>query len=158
MQPAGTDVLSRSNAYSRIPTLTVVVGVLHAAPPPPPPVVVPPVVPVVVVTVVVATFTPTLNVPFMPAVACPGIVQRKPYFFFDLNTTLSERVLPGAIVSVFLPLILKSCGSLPLFVTLKITVAGFDNDFRDSTNLNSVAVTRIVTVAAEAEELDGEWI
>ena len=45
-----------------------------------------------------------------------------------------------------------------MFVTLKITVAGFDNDFRDNTNLNSVAVTRIVTVVAEAEELDGEWI
>src|SRR6266699_562228 len=65
MQPAGTDVLSRSNAYSRRPTLTVDGGVVHE-PPPPVVLVVPPVVvpPVVVPDVVVDATTATPNVPF----------------------------------------------------------------------------------------------
>src|SRR6266446_2258179 len=89
MQPAGTDALSRSNAYSRRPTLTVDVGVVHE-PPPPVVLVVPPVVvpPVVVPDVVVDATTATPNVPFMPLAAWPGTVQRNANLPFFLNTTL----------------------------------------------------------------------
>ena len=57
------------------------------------------------------------------------------------------RALAGLSNEVFLPLILKSCGILPLFMTVKTTVPCGTLSF-ESLNLNSVAVT--VTAAALA--------
>ena len=81
------------------------------------------VVVVVVFCVVVATgLTATANFPFMPAFACPKIVQRNAYWPFFANFTVSFAALPGSSVFVFLPPILKSCEILPLLMTVKITV------------------------------------
>ncbi len=102
---------------------------------------------VVVATVVVAggaAATPTASLPFMPFAAWPGIVQRYAKLPFFLKTTLSVAVFPGAMVGVFLPLILKSWPILPLFSTLKMTVPT-GTVFLERTNLNSVALTTTVT-------------
>src|SRR5690349_15457111 len=49
-------------------------------------------------------------------------------------------LLPGFRSGVFLPAILKSCGILPLFVTVKVTDPAGTEAF-ESLNLNSLAVT-----------------
>ena len=85
-------------------------------------VVVPTVVVVVVVVVGGPTGDATANVPFMPAVAWPVSVQRKPKRPFFVNETVTFADLPGASKGVFLPKILKSWAILPLFVTVKTTM------------------------------------
>jgi hypothetical protein len=85
----------------------------------------------------------------MPAAAWPGTVHRYGYFLAFLNVTFSVADFPGAISGVFFPVILKSCLTVPLFVTLKVT-APLGTVFFESVNLNSdgfAAVT--VTVLAE---------
>ncbi len=106
---------------------------------------------VVVVVVTLGGVTLTPNVPFIPTEAWPLTVQRKVSFPFLLNTTFRVVDCPGLSSFVFLPLILKSCSIFPLFVTLKITVVPLGTLLLDSANLNSVAVTLIVTVF-EAED------
>ena len=66
-----------------------------------------------------------------------------------MNLTVSLADLPGAIRGVFLPLILKSCATLPLLTTVKITVPSGTFDF-ESLNLNSVIVTVTFVVGATA--------
>ena len=50
-----------------------------------------------------------------------------------------------------MPLILKSCAILPLFVTLKMTVVPVGTTVLESLNFHSEAVTLIVTVLAAVE-------
>jgi hypothetical protein len=93
-------------------------------------------------------FCHTMNVPFMPAAACPGTVHTYGYFP-ALSVTVSFPDLPGASIAVFLPAILKSCASFPLFTTVKTTVPCLAV-LVDSANLNSVAVTLTAVVAERA--------
>src|SRR6185295_10526549 len=85
----------------------------------------------------------TVNVPFMPEAAWPGPVQMYGNFPVFWNLTVSVWLLPGARSFVFLPLSLKSWSTLPLFVTLKLTVP-LGAEVFESANLNSVALTVIV--------------
>src|SRR5258708_11330026 len=57
-----------------------------------------------------------------------------------LSVTVRVALLPGLINAVFLPAILKSCESLPLFVTTNDTEPAFAV-LVDRTNLNSLAAT-----------------
>src|SRR6266540_1375236 len=87
----------------------------------------------------------------MPAGACPGTVQM---YVFEPLASVTRRVFvaPLGISGVFLPAILKSCGTLPLFVTLKMT-RPCGAVFLDRVNLNSFAdtVTVVACVAAGLE-------
>ena len=65
----------------------------------------------------------TRKLPFIPAAAWPGTVHRYGYFPAFLNVTFSVVLLPGPSSFVFLPAILKSCRMLPLFFTVKTTMA-----------------------------------
>ena len=65
----------------------------------------------------------TLRTPLIPSAAWPKTVQMKRYEPAFAKRTLSLALLPGARRGVFLPAILRSCGSWPLFVTLKTTLA-----------------------------------
>src|SRR5215213_10435448 len=66
-----------------------------------------------------------------------------------VSVTRNVAVAPGLIIAVFLPEILKSCGSLPLFVILN-TTAPLGTDRFERTNLNSFAVTRTVVAFVAA--------
>jgi copper transport protein len=69
-----------------------------------------------------------------------------------LSVTRSVADEPGDSSLVFLPLIEKSCGSVPLFVTLKTTTPAF-TDFGRSVILNSFGLPSVtVTVVALAAE------
>src|SRR5258705_520079 len=59
----------------------------------------------------------------MPAAAWPGTVQRYRNLPALLKMTFKVVLLPGWSSRVFLPLILKSCASLLLLVTLKKTLS-----------------------------------
>src|SRR4051812_19094286 len=83
----------------------------------------------------------------MPAAAWPLTVQRYAFAPF-LIVTVSFAVLPDWSSGVFLPAILKSCGRVPLFVTLKVTEPAGTDAF-DSLNLNSLGEpAATVTVVA----------
>src|SRR4051794_20645531 len=85
----------------------------------------------------------------MPAAAWPLTVQRYEFAPF-LIVTFRVAVLPDWSSGVVLPAILKSCGRLPLFVTLKVTAPAGTDDF-DSLNLNSLGEPAVtVTVVARA--------
>src|SRR4051812_13351042 len=85
-------------------------------------------------------FAASVSLPFMPAAAWPGTVQREANLPFFVNLTVSLADLPGASTLVFLPAILKSWATLPLLTTVKITVPTLTLVF-ESLNLNSVIVT-----------------
>jgi hypothetical protein len=63
----------------------------------------------------------TKKMPFMPADAWPGTVERYGYrpFFESLTRKVAECL--GERSGVFFPAIAKSCETLPPFVTVKIT-------------------------------------
>ena len=67
-----------------------------------------------------------------------------------MKLTTSFALFPGAISGVFLPLILKSCGSLPAFLTAKVTTPGLEITFVARTNLNSLALTETVVALARS--------
>src|SRR4249919_679974 len=82
----------------------------------------------------------------MPNRAWLSIVHLKGYFFPFFSITVSGLAdLPGLIVTVFLPAILKSWLALPLFTTLKITFPA-GALFFERMNLYSLATTLIVVV------------
>ena len=100
----------------------------------------------------------------MPAAAWPGTVQRYSYLPVFVRFTTSVALLPAAIIGVALPAhavavppllleqTLKSCGRVPLFVTLKVTEPCFTL-FVESLNENWFAAgieTLTVVPAAKA--------
>jgi hypothetical protein len=76
---------------------------------------------VVVGVVVVIGGAMIKKMPFMPADAWPGTVER--YGYRPVFERLSRKVAEclGERSGVFFPAIAKSCVTLPLFVTVKIT-------------------------------------
>ena len=58
-----------------------------------------------------------------------------------MKVTFTLPALPGAISGLFFPVILKSCETLPLLASLKVT-APFGTDDFERANLNSVMDTR----------------
>ena len=91
----------------------------------------------------------TVSVPFMPAAAWPGTVQRNAYLPF-FRVVLSVAALPVLSMRVFLPEILKSWLSAPLFVTLNVVmplpIVFFETVILNSLGLPSVTVTVVASV------------
>ena len=88
--------------------------------------------------------------PFIPAAAWPRTVQRYANLPALANVTRTVEVFPGASTTVLRPAILKSCFSVPLFVTRKTTTPLF-TALLESVNLSSLgfpAVTRTVCAVA----------
>jgi hypothetical protein len=75
----------------------------------------------VVVAVTGGVDASTKKMPFMPADAWPGTVERYGYRPFFENLTRKVAECLGERSGVFFPAILKSCETLPLFLTVKIT-------------------------------------
>jgi hypothetical protein len=68
-----------------------------------------------------------------------------------LNVTVSLALLPFASVGVFLPAILKSCRSEPLFATANVTVPR-GTVFFESANLSSLGLPAVTaTVVADVD-------
>src|SRR3954451_8878173 len=84
----------------------------------------------------------------MPAAAWPLTVQRYATLpFFRVTESVAD--LPGYSIGVFFVPTLKSCGRLPLFVTLNVTAPAL-TDFTDSLMPNSAGEPSVtVTVVAE---------
>ena len=91
-----------------------------------------------------------MKTPFIPASACPGTVQRYGYVPFFLKLTTSFAVFPGWIRGVFLPLILKSCRTWPMFLKENVTLPGFAADLVESLKKNSPPLTWTVLAVAAA--------
>src|SRR5687768_2699287 len=81
----------------------------------------------------------------MPAAAWPGSVQRNAYFPAFRNVARRMAVLPDVSRLVFLPTILKSWATLPLFATLNVTAplgtVRFESVNRNSDGLPAVTAT-----------------
>ena len=86
----------------------------------------------------------------MPALACPGSVHRYSKLPFFVKTNVSDVDCPGCNIFVTFPTqafvgafgtglvqTLKSCTSLPAFVTLNVTVPIAGTDFFESLNASS---------------------
>src|SRR5437870_3672268 len=91
----------------------------------------------------------TVRTPFIPAAAWPGTVQRYGNLPFFANLTTRLAFLPGLSSGDLMPAILKSCDSLPAFVTLKMTVPSA-TDLVERTKLNSFAFTKTMVLCARA--------
>src|SRR4029077_18416917 len=72
-----------------------------------------------------------------------------PYLPFFVKLTTSFAVLPGWISGVFLPWMLKSCNTWPMFLKTNVTFPGLATDFVESLKKNSPPLTwTVVPVAA----------
>ena len=90
--------------------------------------------------------------PFMPAAAWPGTVQRNAYLPF-FRIVLSVADLPVLRRRVFLPEILKSWLSAPLFVTLNV-VMPLPNVFFETVILNSLGLPSVTLTVVTSVELE----
>src|SRR5581483_11954204 len=102
----------------------------------------------------------TVRMPFIPAAAWPGTVQRYSYLPGFVTVTFSVAVFPGATIGVTLPAqlvpvppllleqSLKSCVSAPLFENLNVSAPCVTELF-ESTNLKSLLLLTVtLTVVA----------
>ena len=74
-----------------------------------------------------------------------------------MSVTVSFADLPGETSGVFLPAIWKSCATLPLLTSVKVTLPCVTVD-GESLNLNSVAVTVTVAVLFELLGVFPEYV